>query len=182
MTLKAHIILGGITAGGLSPALGLQDSAVFWASSVLIDTDHYWDYLYRNRFRNWSVRKMFEFHRVLFLKIGRRDFLALNVFHTAECLVLVFLAAAWLGSSAPLAVFLGMVFHLGLDLARLTRCRAPFSRALSVVEYSVRRRALVRRGLDPNRVYQETLVEIGIDAAPRTTLAGATNPVPPWPE
>jgi len=42
------------------------------------------DYLYRSRFRDWSPRRMFEFHRTLFPQIRRPDFLALSLFHTVE--------------------------------------------------------------------------------------------------
>lgn len=164
MNLREHVILGGAAAATLYPVLGAQDSAVFWASSVLIDVDHYWEYLSRNRFRNWSFPKTFEFHRALFPKIRDRDFLALNLFHSVEWFLLVSLAAVWLGSSAMLAAFGGMVFHLGLDLAWLAWFRATFSRALSLVEYWIRRRALVASGLDPDRPYREALLAIGVVA------------------
>ena len=181
MNLREHVILGGATAAALSPVLGPQESAVFWAASVLIDVDHYWDYLCRNRFRNWSFRKTFEFHRALFQRIRDPEFLALNVFHTVEWFLLVSLAGVWLGSSVIVAAFLGMVFHLGLDLARLASCRATFARALSIVEYWVRRRALVARGLDPDRPYRDALAEIGV--SPRwASLVGVEPAASPWPE
>ena len=162
MTLREHVVLGGGAALALAPILGPADSAGFFGASVLIDVDHYWDYLHRNGFRDWSFRRTFEFHARLFPRIGEPDFLALSLFHTAEWFLLVGLAAWWLGSSALVAVLGGMVFHLALDLARLARYRATFSRALSVLEYRVRRRRLVRRGLDPERAYREILAELGV--------------------
>lgn len=178
MNLREHVVLGGIAAAVLSPKLGPQDAAVFWASSVLIDVDHYWDYLSRNGFRNWSFRKTFEFHRALFPRIRDPEFLALNLFHTAEWFLLVSLAGVWLGSPAVVAAFWGMVFHLGLDVARLAWCRATFSRALSALEYWVRRRALVRQGLDPDRPYREALEAIGVVAPPEPAFADASAPPP----
>lgn len=162
MNLREHVILGGGAAAALSPLLGAQDSLVFWGASVLIDVDHYWDYLWRNRFSDASPQKTFAFHHVLFRKVHDPAVLALNLFHTAECLLMVWSAATWLGSSGLFAVFWGMLFHLGLDLARLAWCRATFKRALSIVEYWIRRRRLVRRGLDPDRVYWDALAEIGV--------------------
>lgn len=180
MNLREHVILGGAAAAALSPVLGAQDSAVFWAASVLIDVDHYWEYVSRNRFRNWSFRKTFEFHRVLFPRIRDREFLALNLFHTAEWFLLVYLAAVWLGAGAIFAAFWGMLFHLGLDVTRLAWCRATFSRALSALEYWIRRRALVRRGLDPDRPYREALVEIGVEVdAPPSPWAERQSAPPP---
>ena len=52
MKLREHVVLGGAAAAGLTPVLGAQDSLVFLGATVLIDVDHYWDYLVRNDFRN----------------------------------------------------------------------------------------------------------------------------------
>jgi membrane protein implicated in regulation of membrane protease activity len=162
VTLREHAILGGGAAVALSPIIGPQDSLVFFGASVLIDVDHYWDYLYRNRFRDWSPRRMFAFHRVLFSRVREPGFLALNLFHTLEWFAVVSFGAAWLGWSALGAVLAGMVFHLFLDVVRLAQFRAAFARAFSVVEYVIRRRLLERRGLDPDKVYEQTLAEIGV--------------------
>ena len=162
MNLREHVILGGAAAAALSPVLGGPESLVFFASSVLIDVDHYWDYLQRNEFRNWSFGKTFEFHRVLFRNIHAPDFLAMNLFHTIEWFLLVYLWGTWLGSSAVFAALAGMVYHLFLDVVRLAWHRATFKRALSLIEYWFRRRALIRQGLDPDRPYQDALVEIGV--------------------
>jgi hypothetical protein len=157
VNVREHVLLGGWVAVALSPALGVAESAVFWASTVLIDVDHHWDYVYRNGFTDWSLRRALAFHRVLFGTFQRPEFLALNLFHTVEWFALALAAGAWLGSSAVLAAVLGMLFHLTLDLAWLAWHRATFKRALSVVEYVIRRRGLVRRGLDVDAVYREAL-------------------------
>lgn len=162
MNLREHVVLGGAAAAALAPVLGAQDSAVFWVASVLIDADHYGDYLYRTRFRDWSPRRMFDFHRTLFPRIRRPDFLALSLFHTVEWFAFVYVAAAFLKSSALAAVFWGMAFHLCLDAVWLALHHALFSRAFSMIEYLVRRRRLRRRGLDPDLVYEEALTTIGV--------------------
>lgn len=161
MNLREHVVLGGAAATVLAPVVGVPDAAAFFVASVVIDVDHYWDYLVRNGFRDWSWRRTFRFHAVLFPQIGRRDFLGFNVFHTVEWLAVVWMLAEGLGSGMLFAVLWGMVFHLGLDLARLATHRATFQRALSVVEYRIRRRRLARRGDDPDRVYDEALAAIG---------------------
>lgn len=161
MKLSEHIVLGGGAALALAPTLGTQGSLAFWAASILIDVDHYWDYAYRNGFRDWSPAGMFAFHEHIFTHVHRPEFLALNLFHTVEWFLLVACAMLWQGSAILFAVLLGMVFHLALDLLRLAGHRAVFSRALSVIEYWIRRRAIVRRGLDPDRPYAEVLAAIG---------------------
>ncbi len=160
MNLREHVILGGVAATALAPLLGVQESAVFWAASVVIDVDHYWDYVYRNGFRDWSPRRMFEFHQTLFTKIRRPEFLALSLFHTMEWFLLVYLAAVWLDATVLFAALWGMLFHFVLDVVRLAGYRAAFKRAFSMVEYIIRRRSLVRRGLDPDRVYREPPVQL----------------------
>ena len=157
MNVREHVLLGGGVAAALSPVLGIEESALFWGSTVLIDVDHHWDYVYRNGFTDWSLRRAFAFHRLLFGTIQRPEFLALNLFHTVEWFALAIAAGAWLGSSAVLAAVLGMIFHLALDLVWLACHRATFKRALSMVEYVIRRRGLVRRGLDVEAVYREAL-------------------------
>ena len=48
MKLKQHILYGGVASLCLVPKFGLL-SSVFWAASVLIDIDHYIDFVYRNQ-------------------------------------------------------------------------------------------------------------------------------------
>ena len=171
MNVREHVWLGGGVAAALSPVLGVEESAVFWAATVLIDVDHHWDYVYRNGFTDWSLRRALAFHRFLFGTLRRPEFLALNLFHTVEWFALAIAAGAWLGSSAVLAAVLGMLFHLALDLAWLGWHGATFKRALSVVEYVIRRRGLARRGLDVDAVYREALAASGLPRQPRLGFA-----------
>jgi len=175
--LREHVVLGGGVALALSPVLGAQGSAIFWVASVLIDADHYGDYVYRNGFRDWSPLRMFEFHRLLFFQIRRPDFLALSLCHTVEFFTFVYVAAAVLKSSPLWAVFWGMCFHLLLDVIWLAWHRAVFSRAFSPIEYVIRQRRLRGRGLDPDRPYEEVLTAMGVTrAAPGPLLSSRSSP------
>jgi hypothetical protein len=175
--LREHVVLGGGMALALSPVLGAPGSAIFWAASVLIDCDHYGDYLHRNGFRDWSPRRMFEFHRLVFLQIRRPDFLALSLCHTVEFFTFVYVAAAVLRSSVLWAVFWGMCFHLLLDVVWLAWHRAVFSRAFSLIEYAIRRRRMRGRGLDPDLVYEEVLTTMGITGTePAPLLSSRSSP------
>ncbi len=157
MNLHEHVILGGGAALCAAPTLGAEGAVTFWAASVLIDVDHHWDYVSRNGGRDWSARGMFAYHEALFAQIRRREFVGLSVFHTLECFVLVGACAALWHSGLFLAALWGMVFHLCLDLVRLGGQGALFSRALSVVEYWIRRRRLIRQGIDPDEPYAQAL-------------------------
>lgn len=165
MNLREHVVLGAAAGAALIPVLGVEAAGAFWASSVLLDADHYWEYLEKNGFRDWSPSRMFAYHAEIFRRLRRADLLALSLFHTVEWLALVFIAWRWWGGVVLGAALGGMLFHLALDLARLAWLRAVTVRVLSVVEYVVRRRRLVRRGLDPDAVQREALLAIGVPPA-----------------
>jgi hypothetical protein len=174
VTLHEHVILGGGAALCAAPALGAEGAMTFWAASVLIDVDHHCDYVYRNGGRDWSARGMFAYHDALFAQIRRPEFVGLSLFHTIECFLLVGAGALLWHSGLLLAALWGMVFHLGLDLVRLGGQGALFSRALSLVEYWIRRRRLLMRGIDPDEPYVRALAEVpalasraGAEARPR---------------
>ena len=156
MNARFHTISGGIAASLLIPVLGVN-SVFFWASSVLIDGDHYLDYLYHNRFKNFSVKRMFEFHRHLFRNGQRPNFLGLNIMHTAEALLLVYAVSALTGWLWLKAVLWGMLFHMLVDVVYLYFQGRLFRRALSVIEYAIRWRRMKRRGLQPELPYTSAL-------------------------
>jgi len=166
MRLTEHVVLGAGASAALVPILGVEGAGVFYASSVLLDVDHYLEYVQRTRFRDWSPARMFAFHGEVFSRLYRPDMLALSVFHTVEWFALVFVAWHWWDGGLGLAALLGMVFHLGCDLLRLTTLGAVTKRALSLVEYGLRRRSLRRRGFDPDGVQKEALAALGILPAP----------------
>lgn len=156
MRAEYHAALGGIAAGGLAPALGVN-SLVFFAASVLIDFDHYLDYVYRNKLTDFSVRRMFRFYPALDKRATGRPGVQLSVFHTVECLLLVYTVTALTGSSPVYAVLWGMLFHMVVDMAHLCRNHALFARAYSLIEYAIRWDRLKSRGLHPELPYDLAL-------------------------
>ncbi len=161
MKARYHALSGGIGASLLIPVLGV-DSAVFLASSVLIDGDHYLDYLYRNKFKDFNVRRMFTFHELLFGKADKPDFLALNVSHTLEFILLVYVAGAVTGWMWLQAVLWGILFHMVFDLMYLYRQGRLFRRALSIIEYVIRWRRMKRQGLRPELPYHSVLKAMSV--------------------
>lgn len=157
MQLKHHVLIGTALATALWPAIGPAASGSFLAGAVLIDVDHYLDFLMRNRFRTFSIKKMFLFHKYLFPRIKRPDFLGLDVFHTVE--FLAFMALFSVRSKALLfqAVTAGMAIHFFSDLIYLKRIGAFSARAHSLVEYAIRKRRMTRQGFVLERPYQEVL-------------------------
>ncbi len=159
MRPREHVIYGGAAAAALYPALGAS-SLLFWGASVLIDIDHYMDFVYHNDFTDMSFKGMFDYHAVLMRWWKRPEFLNVEVFHTAEFMVPVVLLAWLSGSLALKAVALGFVFHIVLDVTSLVMNGIPFARAHSFVEYYIRKRRLLRCGLDPARLCREAVEAI----------------------
>lgn len=150
------MLAGGVVSAALIPVLGVN-SAAFFASSVLIDFDHYLDYIYRNKFTDFSVKRMFAYADHLDAKMPGQHFVGLSVMHTVEFLLLVFAISALTNLASIEAILWGLLFHLGLDLIYVYRRGIFFHRALSIVEYIIRWNRLKRQGLYPELPFRLAL-------------------------
>lgn len=159
MRVRDHIILGGVLSAGLYPVLGVKCLA-FWTASVLIDGDHYLEFLYHNGLRSFSLKGAIAFHRVLYNWLYKVEFINLSVFHTLEFLLAVYLLSFWMGSPWLRVAFYGMILHFVLDAAHLYRCGMAFKRAFSVTEFLVRKAIMRRNGLYPGVLYKKALEEV----------------------
>ncbi len=165
MKVEYHVVAGGVASAALIPVLGVN-SAAFFASSVLIDFDHYLDYVYRSNFTDFSVKRMFAFHEFLYEKTSDTVFLGLSVMHTVEFLLLVYAVAALTGVAAIEAILWGLLFHMVLDLVYLYRQGRLFRRAFSIVEYVIRWNRLKRHGLHPELPYDLALNAVSVISEP----------------
>lgn len=171
MKPQYHIVSGGVAASLLIPVLGVN-SVVFWASSVLIDGDHYLDYLYRNGFKDFSVKRMFTFHELLFTRGQEQNFLGLNIMHTVEFLLLLYAVATFTGSTLVMAALWGMLFHMVVDVIYLYRQGRLFRRAFSIVEYAIRWNRMKRQGLRPQLPYHSALKAMSVVSDPSKDEGG----------
>ena len=150
--------MGSVATAALLPAIGPMAGISFLtASVVLIDLDHYLDFLVHNHFRSFSIRKMLLYHEHLFKRIKQPDFLAFHIFHTVEFLVAMAVLCFWSDLLILKAITAGMVMHFLSDLVFLKWIGAFSARAHSIVEYVIRKRKLVKRGSDLERPYREAL-------------------------
>ena len=156
MQVKYHAALGGIASLALVPVFGVN-SSVFFASTVLIDSDHYLDYIWRNRFTDFSVKRMFAYHRILLPMTKELNFLGLSIMHTVEFMLLMCAVAAFTSSPFVLAILGGILLHMALDLSYLCRRGMLFSRALSIFEYVIRWNRMKRQGICPRLPYRLAL-------------------------
>lgn len=157
MKLKQHIIYGGVASLCLFPKFGFL-SGVFWAASVLIDVDHYIDYIYQNRFSCLSIKQMFTYYDNMLDFKDRQGFLGLSIFHTIEIITGVYLVSVWVGSDVIKAIFWGMVFHMMLDIIYLLKIKSLFARVFSLIEYIIRKKLMIRNGLLPDEIYNEMIM------------------------
>ncbi len=171
MKARYHAMTGAVAASALIPVLGVN-SAVFWVASILIDGDHYIDYVYRCRFRDFSIKRMFRFHELLFKEVKARHFLSLNLLHTVEVLIFLYIAGeitSWLWLQA---IFWGMLFHVATDLVYMYVKGSLFRRALSIVEYAVRWDNIKRHGCRPEEIYSSVLAQLAVTVKPSQKKAG----------
>jgi hypothetical protein len=155
MKLREHLIIGGIAAVLLYPGWGPWRALLFWGATVLIDADHYWDYLWRSDFADWSGWRMFRYYDLLRNNYGDKRFLAFSMFHTAEIFALAYVLARLWNYDFFMTVLWAMLFHLFLDIVDLSRHGVPFIRAYSVLEYWIRKKSLIRRGINPDPFFRE---------------------------
>jgi len=134
MKLSAHIAQGACLWPAAYYLTDLKTALIFSASVVLIDVDHYLHYIYRKK--NLSVRGMFSFYDDVWER--RHAFFGISVFHTVE--VLLLLAAAGFWRTELWAVAVGFFVHLLFDLFHFYRHKVPFLRALSILEFFIRRK------------------------------------------
>ena len=170
MQLKEHIFYGGSASIVLYPTFG-PVTAFFFIGSVLIDVDHYIDFLYFAGFRNWSVRAMFRFHSILARWRNKPNLYALEAFHTMEFFAALLAVGIYFKSSILLLTFAGMVFHLFLDLIRLRQYNGVHLRALSFIEYWIKARRMKAAGIDPEGVIKEAYAASLISAPDNLEIA-----------
>ncbi len=150
---------GGAVTGALYPVYGMS-SVFFLLGSIFIDIDHYIDFLYYGRFRDWSVKNMFKFHGLVAKRKDYPHIYALEAFHTAEFLLTLLALGIYFHSAELVLLFAGMVFHLALDVYRLNQWGKVHVRAFSFVEYWYLRRKMRATTGDPEIFFDDVYAEI----------------------
>jgi hypothetical protein len=155
--LREHLVIGGAAAAFLYFYYhwALWKTALFFAAAVMIDADHYWDYLWRSKFVDWSGWRMFRYYDLLEERGNEKKIYAFNLLHTAEVFLLVYILARFWNYSFFMTVLWGMAFHLFLDIVDLAYNRRLFIRAYSIIEYWIKRPKLIRRGIDSDAFCRE---------------------------
>lgn len=159
--LRDHVIIGGLAALVLLPFFGGWGSFAFWVANVLIDLDHYMRFVYYTGFKVFGIGSMLQYHDQIFERRKHPEFLSVEIFHTAEFLILLGALAIWAVPSL-LPIFWGFVFHVVVDFIHLTRFRMLKNRSNSFVEYFIRRKNMLARGKNPDYVFQTALKALNL--------------------
>lgn len=133
MTLKTHTIQAIVTSAIAAQYLNVIEVAVLFASIVLIDVDHYFDFVVVCK--RYSIRDMFKFHKYVWEH--KYGIYGLNVFHTLE----FFAALFFLGFASHYfwIALAGCAMHMILDVISLLQHGIIFNRAFSIIEYFIRK-------------------------------------------
>jgi len=146
MTLRDHTIIGGAVSIILYPFIGLE-AVWFFGASVLIDIDHYIDFIYHNGMKDFSPARMFLYHKILSRWLKDPEFLNMEIFHTVEFLTFILALALISKSPALAAVFFGLMLHIALDVIFLFRHKVLNKRVHSIAGYFIKKRALPKKAL-----------------------------------
>lgn len=163
MKPREHVILGSAASIGLWFFWGadtLQLVICFWLSSILIDIDHYLDYIYNNKFTDYSFKKMLAYHSLLYKQRFDPAFLNLSIFHTVEGMGILGALAFFTGSKALLYIWLGFFFHIICDTVMLVYDGKPSIRSNTVIGYFFKIKKLKLQGLDTKAIYTSAVSEV----------------------
>lgn len=155
MRLQSHIVAGVIGTAVAYPFLGPEKSALFFTASVLIDADHYLDYLWRTRGVDWSPARMFRYYEFIMTQKEYKNVLGFSLLHTAEAFLAIYALGYFVSPAFFFPIILGMAYHMVFDIVSMTYKGIPFERAFSIVEYFIRKHSLAKKGIDINNFYKK---------------------------
>lgn len=138
MSPKVHTAQGLIGGICLYPFIGFYNCLAFAASVVLIDIDHIFEYYLDTK--RLDLKGFFHYHDILFCNIKNKNFLGLNIFHTIEFYIFIFILA-YFYFSIFYWILLGCIFHHIFDQIQLINKKNFFARAFSVIEYLIRKKS-----------------------------------------
>ncbi len=156
MRPRDHVILGSAASAGLWFLPGVDTlhlPVYFWLSSILIDIDHYLDYIYNNRFTDYSFKRMLAYHTLLYHRRFDPAFLNLSIFHTVESMAVLGALAFFAGSATLLYIWWGFLFHIICDTLMLIYDGKPSIRSNTIMGYFFKIKRLKLQGLDTKAIY-----------------------------
>ena len=142
MNISIHLITSTILTLILYPFLGPYTIGIL-VGGYLIDFDHY--LLTILKIKTFSIKKSYKFHyKRTEKKNYERDLL--HIFHTTEFFIFMFLASIFFYITQQkfffyifTTIFLGMLFHITLDITDMFKKNIFDARAISIILWIKRR-------------------------------------------
>ncbi|MBE9531846.1 MAG: hypothetical protein IME98_03475 [Proteobacteria bacterium] len=163
MRPRDHVILGTAASAALyslSDYIAIQNLIYFWLATILIDIDHYLDYIYNNKFTDYSFKRMMRYHGLLYNRRFDPAFINLSIFHSVESMGALGAVTLYTGSTALLYIWWGFLFHIALDTIKLVYDGKPSIRSNTAVGYILRVKRLNKQGLDTKGLYTRAANEV----------------------
>ena len=100
---------------------------------------------------------MFRYYKIMIRKerLQKKGILHFHALHNAEVFIGVYLLATFWNYPIFISIFWGMVLHIILDTINSIRFKVLFIRAYSAVEYLIRKKLMLRKGINPDIFYKE---------------------------
>ncbi len=150
MNVQYHFFFGILFAALLyflfSPIISLLGLLIIFLSSVFIDVDHYFYYIYKRRNLSpikayrWYMRSVHKFRSIP--KERRKEiYIGFCIFHGIEMLIILFLLGLYV---SPIFNFIliGFLFHLSADLVSETILGQRLDK-ISIIQNFLRNKKLV---------------------------------------
>lgn len=152
------MLAGAVAAVFAGVFLGAWGAFIFWITTILVDVDHYLQFLRYGGGKHLSIKKFLAFHVYLFQDVRNNDkFLTVHLFHTAEFVALAAVAAFMLAHPYGWAALAGIIVHILTDFRHLARHGVYGRRANSYLEYFRRYNRLKKAGLDPDLPFKAAI-------------------------
>lgn len=181
MKVKTHVITGFSLGTLLFPVWAIVEkisflqasikSLFFFLVTVGMDFDHYIDFMWHSwRRRSGNLTEYLKYviktapvfdetHEKILP--NRKDALTFFVFHSFEFLSVLLLVGILIKSELLSAVFMGAFWgatlHVAMDMVHNIRHKMFFRKAWFVTEYCIRKWLMMKKGIDPGKVFQEIL-------------------------
>ncbi|MFA6023150.1 MAG: hypothetical protein WC781_03620 [Candidatus Pacearchaeota archaeon] len=127
MLPKFHILFGLIFSGivlFIFPQIQLSGFLIIWASSVLIDIDHYLYYVYRKK--DWNLNNSFNWfidlskkYNKLSIEQREKVYFGFYFLHGAEAILILLIFIYFFQNIILIYILIGFLFHQLLDLIDL---------------------------------------------------------------
>ena len=98
---------------------------------------------------------MFQYYDYVIENKYDKNNIGFSIMHTVEVFFIIYLLSLYVSSELFLPILCGMAYHMIFDMVWLSYHKVTFIRPFSIVEYIIRKRKMIKDGLDPDGFYKK---------------------------